>query len=477
MTGRNFIAGQWVDSSGDALRAVLNPATEEEIGTAPSSTAQDVDTAVRAARGAQREWRDTTPAERAGALLALADAIEAHADELAGIEQANVGKPATVAAEEPRIAVDTLRYFAGAARVLEGRAAAEYVRGSTSMLRRDPLGVVGCIAPWNYPMSTAVMKIAPALAAGNTVVLKPSELTPLSTLRMAELAAGLLPDGVLNVVTGDGDPVGAEISRHPGIAMVSMTGSPESGRKIAAAAAPTLKRLHLELGGNAPVVVFDDADLDALIETLRVAAFWNSGQECGAASRLLVAEGIRDRLLDRLVPMVESVSVGDPADAADLEVGPLVSAAHRDRVIGLLDRAASDGAQVLTGGGTAGRSTGFFVEPTVVTGVDQRSDIVQREIFGPVVTVQTFADEADALAMANDCAYGLSGSVWTENVGRAMRFARELQFGTAWVNTHLVFFSEMPWGGGGDSGGGRDLSSYALEDHTQTRHVMVAHGQ
>jgi 1-pyrroline dehydrogenase len=474
MTGRNFIDGQWVDGSAGDLRPVLNPATEDVIGSAASSTAEDVDAAVRAAQAAQREWRDATPAERAGALLALADAIERNAPELADIELRNVGKPAQVAAEEPRLSVDTLRYFAGAARVLEGRAAGEYMRGSTSMLRRDPLGVVGCIAPWNYPMSTAVMKIAPALAAGNTVVLKPSELTPLSTLRMAELAADILPAGVLNVVTGDGDPVGAEISRHPGIAMVSMTGSPESGRRIAAAAAPTLKRLHLELGGNAPVVVFEDADLDALVETLRMAAFWNSGQECGAASRLLVAEGIRDQLVEALVPMVESVSVGDPAEVdEDLEVGPLVSAAHRQRVLGLLDRATSAGARVLVGGGDGGRSRGFFVEPTLVADVDQRSDIVQREIFGPVLTVQTFSDEADALRKANDCAYALSGSVWTQNVGRALRFARELQFGTAWVNTHLVFFPEMPWGGGGDSGGGRDLSIYALEDHTHTRHVMV----
>jgi betaine-aldehyde dehydrogenase/aminobutyraldehyde dehydrogenase len=340
------------------------------------------------------------------------------------------------------------------------------------MLRRDPLGVVGCIAPWNYPMATAVMKIAPALAAGNTVVLKPSELTPLSTLRLAALAADVLPPGVLNVVVGLGDTVGAAIVEHPGVAMISMTGSPESGKKIAAAAAPTLKRLHLELGGNAPVLVFDDADVDALVETLRVAAFWNSGQECGAGSRVLAQRGIYDRVLEALVPMVRSIPVGDPLAEPDVEVGPLISAVQRDRVLGLCERAASQGALVLTGGGSPdGR--GFFVEPTVVAAPDARSEIVQREVFGPVITVQPFGDEAEGIALANATPYALSGSVWTRDVGRAMRTVRELEVGTAWVNTHLVWFPELPWGGGKDSGGGRDLSVYALEDHTQTRHVMV----
>jgi acyl-CoA reductase-like NAD-dependent aldehyde dehydrogenase len=318
------------------------------------------------------------------------------------------------------------------------------------------------------------MKIAPALAAGNTVVLKPSELTPLSTLRLAELAADVLPPGVLNVVTGFGDPVGSSLASHPGVAMVSMTGSPATGKKIAAVAAATLKRVHLELGGNAPVIVFDDADLDELAETLRVAAFWNSGQECGAATRVLASRGVYDRLLDHLVPMVTSVKVGDPAADADVEVGPLISAAHRDRVLNLCDRAEADGGRVLAGGGGANGGRGFFVEPTLIAAVDQRAEIVQQEIFGPVVTVQPFSDEADAITLANATPYALSASVWTRDVGRAMRVVRELEAGTAWVNSHLVYFPDLPWGGMKDSGGGRDLSVYALEDHTQTRHVMVS---
>ncbi|MEV0662237.1 gamma-aminobutyraldehyde dehydrogenase [Actinomadura luteofluorescens] len=466
---RNFIGGGYVDAKDGRTLEVVDPSTGETYAEAPVSGAEDVDAAFRAASDAFPAWRDATPGERSLAMLRFADAVEKRAEDLVRAESRDTGKPVQMTLdEEVPPMVDNLRFFAGASRVLEGKASAEYMADHTSSIRREPIGVCAQVTPWNYPMMMAVWKIGPALSTGNTVVLKPSETTPASTLMLAEIAAEFLPPGVFNVVCGDRS-TGRSLVEHPTPQMVSITGSVRAGMEVAASAAKDLKRVHLELGGKAPVVVFDDADVEAAATGIAEAGYFNAGQDCTAATRVLVADRLHGEFTEALTEAAKGTVVGPPSDA-DAFYGPVNNANQLERVQGFIERAPSH-AKVLTGGERVG-DRGYFFAPTVVGGLKQDDEMVQNEVFGPVITVQSFSDEAQAVEWANGVKYGLAASVWTQNHGRAMRMSKALDFGAVWVNTHIPLVSEMPHGGFKHSGYGKDMSMYGIEDYTRVKHVM-----
>jgi 1-pyrroline dehydrogenase len=473
-TYQQLIGGAFVDAADGRTAEVINPANDKVIAKVPASSAEDVDRAVNAAEKAFAEWRKTTPQDRSLMLLKVADALEAKGEELGRLESANAGKPVGAAIDEMAVCADLFRFFAGASRVMDGLAANEFAAGHTSIIRRDPIGVVVSIAPWNYPLYMASWKLGPALATGNTVVLKPSARTPITALAFAEILASILPAGVVNVLSGSGSEIGDALVGHPKVRMISITGDTVTGKRVARIASETVKRLHLELGGKAPIIVFDDADIALAAETLRFAGYWNSGQDCTAATRVIAGPGVYDNFVSALADQVRTIKWGDPAEGDDIEKGSLIAHAQADKVQGMVDRARGS-AEIVVGGERPDRA-GSYYAPTIIAGPDQKSEIIQDEIFGPVVTVQRFTDEEQAVQWANDTPYGLASSIFTSDIGKAMRVSKALEFGHVWVNEHFTLTSETPHGGVKQSGWGKDGSKYALEDYTFVKHVMINSG-